>query len=1640
MPDQAVLVTQQARGTPPRTGSVTGLTPDTAWVASTLPVQKDFDILGFTTSLKIPIFYVDADGDIAEPVVTKLPERGTLWVSDANGQMLRQLRAQGEAITRFNTEDGTPLYADHILYIPGDAVDPIPRPYATFGYAASDGREVGMPEMFTVDVFAVNEPPVVTSETISVLEDTPTQIKLKVTEPEGQSFTVSIVDYPALGALTNIRSGEPVTELLPDENGEILVLYTPALNDVSTQTFTFKATDSEGSESGLATITLVIECVNDAPEVLLANPVQDTYRGQRVSLLIGVSVFDVDSSNSADLSVTVSVPEGALSSISSQDVLTSTLKELTFSGTEAQINQKLGRIFFFNTLGSESIPVTIRANDNDVECGNGAQEGENVLTLQNVLAPFDNVAFTDNGRAVKLTFTCEVDTAPFEGTQDCSLLLQAPTLRMLGAYDLCYATGTLQQNPLSFISCPVCSFDSEDRRTYTISLAPGATIVPGDALRTKSNVVQSLSAPELAPPDTCPLGDLLDDDFHPDYTLPVNPPLNAPIPEVLLDGPLRVGRCNPIKIDGLETVNGLGRMLTYSWTVEGPEPLTPAQLALVTTASGPMLELPADLAIGLYTVSATVTNWLRASSIEPVTHLVEKVDSPIPTIYIKGADTIRTKRNLRTNVKASVEATLCPGYCNDVTELDLSWNQISQPFGAPRVVPEIVSSSGVLLRIPKNTLDATFTTNSFYEFEISAVDCVDSAVTGDAVSFVNVMPQELSAAIYGGSRDWYRSKDFILDGTYSVDPDHSGAITPGLPAEHLRFTWSAFRDGQPDSSFGLSGESGSEITIAAGSVPEGEVEFRLTLTSTKQGDNRVAYDSVVINFVSLPLPEAWISPNLQYKLNPSDSNSFRGGGNSVAGTAITFEWSMVPMASDPGCIKQPECEVAAEAIDLDNINSVPTGRFSQNLFFSPNSLNPGRYVVELKVCHAEENVCSVAKAEAVVNSPPTGGMVSVVPAVAGDACEGSEFIVMAHDFVDRDTPVLYEFGFFDESGMFFSLTGQYRTSGAVILLPSIATEVGVKAMDGLEAFDYEAAPASVVSASECNNPDNPEEAFRDTLAGILDVVLPIAVGLGDVDLALQAGVVGAGVIAGNPPTDTNPVCNSNPDCLFRTNTRSDLVDSVLGLRDTVNAGMADDLLKEIQALAVLSAEPEEVSAATMESIRQGLAAAIAEKANAFTPLSLDEAGMSVHVISNMIEFFAADGSISQAETNAVFDLSLDVGHGVMSYSSIPSRVSLTLPLGRPPVLPAGAAKLKLSVGSAFRSDSPAMLTVGNFDVPQGTVGAMAGADGRRRLLADLSGEAPEIRAVLVSPNFEGTVPPPVNMYGWISDPDGEPITAITGLRAYTIADCPVKVAEYDHSTGSRQACDAWFALQQPETFAVTALEEPIATSMEPLRVSLTQMDGTSFDPDTEIRGCKVVTAGDLEWNTDTVSTDLESSGIVCESRTFGDFAAFAVPKPEAPSPPPVPEDITPPSPPPATPPPPPPAPEESKFPLLAVIIPVAILVFLLVLVGAYLLYRKRKTDQRVQEIVPDDYAGQEPTYTGANTESQPMLGADQMRPGPVGESVTHQSTGSSETARPDIPASRSSDVVQPLPPGMIEEYEDDEASSLMRGPRSGAEL
>ena len=172
----------------------------------------------------------------------------------------------------------------------------------TFTYTAGDGTAGSEIATVSLTVRAVSDAPVAANDAYTTDEDAALMVAaagvlVNDTDLEGDALTAVLVDGPAHGTVT----------LNPDGS----FTYTPAANWSGTDTFTYKANDGT-VESGVATVTLTVNAVADAPAAA-----DDSYVCDEDSALMvaaaGVLANDADPDGDALTAVLVAGPaHGAL--------------------------------------------------------------------------------------------------------------------------------------------------------------------------------------------------------------------------------------------------------------------------------------------------------------------------------------------------------------------------------------------------------------------------------------------------------------------------------------------------------------------------------------------------------------------------------------------------------------------------------------------------------------------------------------------------------------------------------------------------------------------------------------------------------------------------------------------------------------------------------------------------------------------------------------------------------------------------------------------------------------------------------------------------------------------------------------------------------------------------------------------------------------------------------------------------------------------------------------------------------------------------------------------------------------------------------------------------------------------------------
>jgi VCBS repeat-containing protein len=122
----------------------------------------------------------------------------------------------------------------------------------SFSYQANDGTADSNFAAVTIEVACVNDAPVAFDDANATNEDTPVNgsVATNDTDPEDNALTFGNASDPAHGSVTLNLDGS--------------YTYTPDANYCGTDSFTYQANDG-GADSNVATVTIEVACVNDAP-------------------------------------------------------------------------------------------------------------------------------------------------------------------------------------------------------------------------------------------------------------------------------------------------------------------------------------------------------------------------------------------------------------------------------------------------------------------------------------------------------------------------------------------------------------------------------------------------------------------------------------------------------------------------------------------------------------------------------------------------------------------------------------------------------------------------------------------------------------------------------------------------------------------------------------------------------------------------------------------------------------------------------------------------------------------------------------------------------------------------------------------------------------------------------------------------------------------------------------------------------------------------------------------------------------------------------------------------------------------------------------------------------------------------------
>nr|AFI78505.1 serine proteinase precursor protein [uncultured bacterium ws156A7] len=244
--------------------------------------------------------------DVATISITVNPVNDT---PEADPQSVSTAEDTARAITLTGSDiDGDPLTYSIVIgptdgILSGTAPNLTYTPAAdfngsdSFAFVANDGTVDSAAAVVSITITPENDAPVANGQAVNTAEDTAKAITLTGSDVDGDALTYIVVSDPAHGMLTGTAPS---------------LTYTPDGDYNGSDSFTFKVNDGT-VDSGLATVNITIDPVNDAPTI--SDIVDQTTDEDTATGALAFTIGDLETSPdlltvSGDSSNTTLVPSG----------------------------------------------------------------------------------------------------------------------------------------------------------------------------------------------------------------------------------------------------------------------------------------------------------------------------------------------------------------------------------------------------------------------------------------------------------------------------------------------------------------------------------------------------------------------------------------------------------------------------------------------------------------------------------------------------------------------------------------------------------------------------------------------------------------------------------------------------------------------------------------------------------------------------------------------------------------------------------------------------------------------------------------------------------------------------------------------------------------------------------------------------------------------------------------------------------------------------------------------------------------------------------------------------------------------------------------------------------------------------------
>lgn len=588
-------------------------------------------------------------------------------------------------------------------------------------------------------------------------------------------------------------------------------------------------------------------------------------------------------------------------------------------------------------------------------------------------------------------------------------------------------------------------------------------------------------------------------------------------PSIVFGMPAQIGGCTDLKMDLSASTGSGGRPWTsVVWTVTSSLGSALGVNAYVRTnynnASNSVTVPRAQLAAVTYMITVSLTNFLGATATALKTLNVLE-DNNMPSASIFGASTLTTKASTRLELTGTSKLSPCAS-SNIVSYVWAVYNS----SGAMQVKLKSTSVDNRKFSLPAYSLKVL---NS-YKVSLTAKSM---SSTGAVLSFneysvsVFVAHGDVVTAVKGGySKRLPTDKSMVLDASISYDEDSAPGAVGAVP---LNYTWSCsiaslVNFSQP-CSFKSFLKPSKVLTLPSLTLTENfTYNFIVSAVST---DGRTSSRSVLVTAMAAGVPVVNI-PSKRSKFNADSvlqlNGLFTANYSLYTSWHVSFAGSQLPLGS----------AAMTSVVKF----------FNQQQAINPNTVFPlsiaahtfvaGRtYTFRLYAYSARAlGINAYAEVFLNVNSPPSGGKVSVMP--DNGFALSTSFLTMQAGWIDdlEDFPLSFDFLYGMSERVlagqpsFISIVTSSPLASVASNLPSglVSESYRIKLVGRAgDIYDAMGNASTYVTVTAGGNNSDPGAYLEDSLANSL--------ASGDVDAAYQSiNLVSAALAAVN--------CSVAPNC------------------------------------------------------------------------------------------------------------------------------------------------------------------------------------------------------------------------------------------------------------------------------------------------------------------------------------------------------------------------------------------------------------------------------------------------------------------------------------------------------------------------------